>query len=114
MTKPVQSLEPLVSIKRNQAVTSSRDVAKYFEKSHKNVLQAIDRLECSKEFNRLNFKPVEYKDAKGEMRRAYWITRSGFSMLAMGFTGKKATAFKAALERFLTFDVTTRPVAIGA
>lgn len=62
------------------------------------MLKAISNLECSEEFNQRNFAPVEYKDAKGEMRPAYRITRDGFAFLAMGFTGKKAAAWK---EKFL-------------
>ena len=50
--------------------TTSLKVAEHFGKQHKNVLQAIDRLECSLEFNQLNFQPVEYSDAKGEKRPA--------------------------------------------
>jgi Rha family phage regulatory protein len=42
------------------------------------------------DFNELNFEPVEIQDAKGEFRPAYNITRDGFFLLAMGFTGKKA------------------------
>ncbi|MDE7065143.1 MAG: Rha family transcriptional regulator, partial [Desulfovibrionaceae bacterium] len=58
----------------------------------------MSNLECSTEFNERNFAPVEYKDAKGEMRPAYRLTRDGFAFLAMGFTGKKAAAWK---EKFL-------------
>ena len=59
-------------------------------------------MECSPEFNERNFAPVGYKDAKGEIRPAYRLTRDGFAFLAMGFTGKKAAAWK---ERFLeAFD----------
>lgn len=80
--------------KEQTAMTSSLDVAEYFGKRHKNVLQAIEMLECSEEFNRLNFQPVKYRDQKGEMRKCYRLTRDGFTFLAMGFTGKKAAKFK--------------------
>jgi Rha family phage regulatory protein len=46
------------------------------------------------DFNHLNFEVVEYKDQKGGYRKAYNITRDGFMLLAMGFTGKKATELK--------------------
>ncbi|WP_428029530.1 Rha family transcriptional regulator [Ancylobacter sp.] len=42
----------------------------------------------------LNFELVDYRDAKGELRPAYEMTRDGFTLLAMGFTGKPARAFK--------------------
>lgn len=84
----------LVELKGCMPVTSSVKVAEVFHKQHKNVLQAIERIECSAEFNRLNFQPVTYLDAKNETRPMFMITRDGFSFLAMGFTGKKAAAWK--------------------
>lgn len=86
----------LVSVLNNTAVTTSLIVAEYFGKSHKSVLRAIRNLECSAEFNQRNFAPVEYKDAKGELRPMYYLTRDGFTLLAMGFTGKIAAIFKEA------------------
>ncbi|EJQ8081263.1 Rha family transcriptional regulator [Escherichia coli] len=87
---------PDVTIENGRAVTTSIAVAEFFRKMHKNVIQKIDTLECSPEFNRLNFKPVTYTDAKGEKRPMYQITKNGFVFLVMGFTGKKAAAFKEA------------------
>ncbi len=76
--------------------TNSRFVAEVFDKQHKNVLQAIDNLDCSEAFNRLNFQPVEYLDPKGEARRMVEMTFDGFTFLVMGFTGARAAAFKEA------------------
>lgn len=53
---------------------------------HKNVIRAIENLPKD-EFNRLNFEPVKYEDTKGEKRPMYLMTRDGFSMIVMGFTG---------------------------
>jgi Rha family phage regulatory protein len=65
------------------------------------VLQALDRLECSEKFKRLNFQVVEYVDAKGQKRRLVQMTNDGFMFLAMGFTGAKAAAIKEAyIEAF--------------
>ena len=93
-----QSFETIVECENGRMFTTSLIVAEVFEKEHKDVLRAISNLECSQEFNERNFAPVEYRDAKGEMRPAYRLTRDGFSFLAMGFTGKKAAAWK---EKFL-------------
>ena len=59
-------------------------------------MQAYEKVkeECSEKFNGLNFQPVEYTDAKGEKRPMLKISRGGFSMLVMSFTGKKATRWK--------------------
>ena len=76
------------------ATTTSRKIAETFGKQHAHVLRDIQNLECSQEFNKSNFGLVDYKDQKGELRPEYLITRDGFSFLAMGFTGKKASEFK--------------------
>lgn len=93
-----QPIENIVEIDDGKMFTTSLIVAQAFEKNHYDVLKAISNLECSPEFNERNFTAVEYKDAKGEMRPAYRLTRDGFAFLAMGFTGKKAAAWK---EKFL-------------
>lgn len=90
-----------VEVKDGHPVTSSLRIADIFGKQHKDVLKRIENLDCSEEFNRRNFAPVEYIDAKGESRPAYELTRDGFSYLCMGFTGARAAAFKEAyIERF--------------
>ena len=87
---------PSLAVINGTIKTTSLKVAEHFSKQHKNVLQSIERLECSPEFNRLNFKLVEYSDAKGENRPAYEMTKDGFTFLAMGFTGKEAAKWKEA------------------
>lgn len=79
-----------------QITTTSLQIAEHFGKLHKTVLRAIANLDCSVEFNRRNFVPVEYLDAKREKRPCYRITRDGFVFLAMGFTGKEAAQWKEA------------------
>lgn len=92
--KEAEQTYELVRAINNQAVTSSLRVSEYFGKAHKGVLRAIKSLECSESFNRRNFAPVEYTDKKGEKRPMYYMTRDGFTLLAMGFTGKVAAQFK--------------------
>jgi len=87
---------PVVQIINDQITTTSTDIAKCFHKRHDNILRKIENLECSAEFNVLNFEAVEYKDGKGESRPMYRITKDGFVYLAMGFTGSKAAQFKEA------------------
>ncbi|WP_338142672.1 Rha family transcriptional regulator, partial [Shigella dysenteriae] len=88
--------QPEITISNGRAVTTSFAVAEYFCKRHDNVLRAIANIECSAKFNTLNFEDVTYTDAKGEQRPMYQITKNGFVFLVMGFTGKKAAAFKEA------------------
>ena len=85
-----------LTIINGKAITTSRQIAYYFNKRHDNVLRDIENLGCSPQFNRLNFEAVEYLDNKGEIRKEYQITRNRFVFLAMGFTGKRAAQFKEA------------------
>ena len=85
---------PEIQIVHDRITTTSLAVSKTFGKDHKNVLQSIQNLDCPQNFNALNFQLVEYTDAKGEKRPMYLITRDGFTILAMGFTGKRAMEFK--------------------
>lgn len=88
----------LVSITDQKAVTSSLIVADAFGKLHKNVLRDISNLECSPEFTGLNFEPSSYLDPTGRALPMYNLTRDGFTILAMGFTGKEAMQWK---EKFI-------------
>ncbi|MGK8176022.1 Rha family transcriptional regulator [Aeromonas oralensis] len=86
----------IISLNHGQPMTTSLKVAEVFGKRHDNVLRKLETLECSKEFNALNFEAVEYVDGKGEQRRAWNMTKDGFIFLVMGFTGKQAAAIKEA------------------
>lgn len=79
--------EPMVRRSGNRLITTSLAVSHHFGKKHKHVLEAIKMLDCSKEFNETNFRPVTYQGGNGEQRPAYEITRDGFMFLCMGFTG---------------------------
>ena len=76
---------------------SSLQVAEDFEKQHKHILNAISKLESEIQpaANPARyFLSSSYADAKGENRKCYNLTRDGFSLLVMGFTGKKALEWK--------------------
>lgn len=89
----------LVELTDGQPTTTSLDVAAHFRKQHKTVLRAIANLECSPEFNRHNFAPIEYTDTAGRKYTQYRMTRDGFTFLCMGFTGKEAAQWKEAYIR---------------
>ncbi|SHN66943.1 Rha family transcriptional regulator [Desulfovibrio litoralis] len=86
----------LVETVNGKVVVSSLKVAEHFEKQHAHVLRALKNItnDCEELFNRSNFGLVEYIDEKGESRPCYHLTRDAFTLLAMGFTGKKALAWK--------------------
>ena len=83
----------------NIARVDSRFVAQFFEKEHKTVLRSIEAILApdsgfSEEFGRHNFAPSSYVNRQNKKQPCYAITRDGFTALAMGFTGKKASHFK--------------------
>jgi Rha family phage regulatory protein len=105
MSQSVQAAHGAISLTviDGTPTTTSNEVAQHFGKEHAKVLRSIELLIESNhatsggvEFNARNFCAVEYTDTKGERRPAYRLTRDGFTLLAMGFTGKKALTFKLA------------------
>lgn len=87
----------LVQIENNQPVTSSLQVAEVFEKQHKHVIEAIESKIQSAE-NSAHYKNMfaegNYKDSRGRNQKLYYLNKDGWTFIAMGFTGKKADAFK--------------------
>ena len=101
----------LVDVKRvNKAemtVVSRLDVAETFGKDHKNILRDIRQLECSDEFRRLNFEQSEYLNEQNHKQPMYYMTRDGFTILVMGYTGEKAMRFKEAyIKQFNAMEKT--------
>lgn len=117
----MKQLTPFITERDGIPVTTSRAVAEQFGKQHAHVIRSIeellDSLNQSKigavdgdseqtetalispaltDFAAQNFLLTEYKDGKGELRPEYLLTRDGFTLLAMGFTGAKALTFKVA------------------
>lgn len=85
--------EIVIRVENNKMLVTSLQVAKDFGKEHKNVLRDIESLK-----DVLNFEPMFHltniSDTYGRDRKAYLINRDGFTLLAMGFTGKDALEWK--------------------
>ena len=78
-------------------VISSLEVAENFDKQHKHVLEAIDNLiENSTSVNtEMLFIEDSYRvNGKGRPYRQYYLTKDGFTLAVMGFTGAKAIEWK--------------------
>jgi anti-repressor protein len=83
----------LVKIENGQPVTSSRKVAEDFGKEHKNVLANIrEILVAENQATKLFFETSH--EYRGQTFPEYLMNRDGFTLLAMGFTGKKAMQWK--------------------
>jgi Rha family phage regulatory protein len=83
----------------NQPMTDSRKVAKKFERSHRYVLQRIRELiaDLPSDEGMQLFEHTPYVEAQnGQTYDCYQMTKDGFMLLVMGFTGKKALAVKLA------------------
>ncbi|MFT8406139.1 Rha family transcriptional regulator [Liquorilactobacillus nagelii] len=98
-------MQSLVKIKNDQPVTTSLNVAKTFEKEHKNVVKRIREisLEITKaqkialveSTEKAMFLEGNYK-VKNNFKSypMFYMNKDGFTLLVMGFSGRKATQFK--------------------
>ena len=97
------NVQDFVQIKNSQTVTTSEFIAQAFKKRHNDVLRNIDNLlaDIDPAFAAQNFRETEaLRDnplTGGKTKsRAYELTKDGFMLLVMGFTGKAALAIKIA------------------
>ena len=86
-------MNELVEIRNHQAVVASRKVAEHFEKLHKHVLGSIREILSAENSADKFFQQTSYI-YRGRALPEYLMTRDGFSLLAMGFTGRKALQWK--------------------
>lgn len=77
-----------------QAITSSLLVAETFGKHHYHVMDAIKNLLNSHEKSCQYYQSTTYEDGSGKSNPMFIMNRDGFTLLAMGFNGKKALDFK--------------------
>lgn len=80
--------------REERAGCTSLDVAETFGKEHNHVLRDIRELGCSDEFRLSNFGQSSYINAQGKTQPMIYMTRDGFTLLVMGYTGELAMKFK--------------------
>lgn len=91
-------------VSRAIPITTSRMVAKYFDKEHAKVTGSIRELlndiKDDAENGAIYFcDTVEYTDAQNRKQTEYRMNEQFFLLLVMGFTGKKALRIKTAFVR---------------
>lgn len=86
--------EIILQNKDGQILASSREVAEKFGKAHKDILEAIRNLTAENSAVKNMFILSNYKNNRGRNYDEYLMNRDGFSLLVMGFTGKKALEWK--------------------
>ena len=94
----------------DQVCTSSFKVAEFFEKNHPDVVRAIDRLcdklqstdfQCDAKMSseiifEEHFEDIPQPNGGTKKGKYFIMNKDAFTLLAMGFTGKKALEFKIA------------------
>lgn len=119
----MQAIEKLIEgINLNEAdsllknkETNERKIASVNEPKNRSVNVLKNKVVKSEQNSaQCMFFKTRYKDEKGEFRKKYLMNRDGFSLLVMGFTGKKALQWKLkyieafnAMEKIITEKVTT-------
>ncbi|WP_099467761.1 phage regulatory protein/antirepressor Ant [Konateibacter massiliensis] len=104
--------EIVLQSKNGEILASSRDISEKFGKNHNHVLRDIDNLisGCPNLDSEM-FYETTYKN-RGKEYRCFDINRDGFSLLAMGFTGKKALEWK--LKYINAFNVMEEKLKAGS
>jgi Rha family phage regulatory protein len=95
-TKKNSSVQKIVEIvvHEDKPMVSSLVVAEHFGKRHDTILRKIKELDVPETFSHRNFAVANYLDEQGKPRVLYNMTRDGFTLIAMGLTGKEATQWK--------------------
>lgn len=93
---PEFNFQKMVMASDGQVFTTSKKIADYFGKTHKNVLRKIKQTinDCPEEFAELNFEPTDYIDKNCDIKPMYKLSKDGYMLLVMSFTGKSAMLIK--------------------
>ena len=85
--------EIILSTQNGEPVASSRQIAESFGKEHKHVLTAIRQILVAENSATKFFHETAF-EYRGQKFPEYLMNRDGFTLLAMGFTGKAALEWK--------------------
>lgn len=90
----MKETEQLVQLQNGVATTTSLQVAETFGKNHQHVLETIKNLTVENSTVKNFFYKSTYTNSRGREYPIYYMNRDGFTLLAMGFNGKRALEFK--------------------
>lgn len=96
MTDKLHELVVIVKNAEGVPVVTSLEVAEKFKKQHNHVLRDIDNLLEDATRERSNFGQLSYVAKNKAKHRCFEMNERGFSLLAMGFTGREAMKWKSA------------------
>lgn len=78
-----------------KVVVSSRDIARVFEKQHAHVMRDIRQIvNDDPTWGLSNFGESSYLNEQRKEQPEFYLTRDGFTLLVMGYTGERAMEFK--------------------
>ena len=102
-------MNDLVITNNDQPVTTSLKVSEVFGKPHGDVIKSIRKLieDLGQGKISQSFTEGTYLNQQNKSQPMYYMNRDGFTLLAMGFTGRKALQFKVAyIEAFNHMEAT--------
>lgn len=99
------------------AVTSSLQVAEAFEKQHLHVMRDIREIlsKCSQQFGESNFGLSSFQSRQNKEMPMYLLSRDGFMLVVMGYTGDEAMRLKEAwITKFNEMEEALRHTSVPA
>ena len=103
--------EIIINNLNGKLTVSSLQIARDFSKRPADVHEAIKNLTAENSVVKNFYIESEYVNVRGRKYKCYELTRDGFSLLVMGFTGKKALEWK--LKYIEAFNLMEDKLRIG-
>ena len=88
-------MNELITVVNGKPVVTSKQIADHFGKTHRHVLRDVAKeLETAGDFGSEHFGLSYYTSSQNKILPCYEMSRDGFTLIAMGFTGVKAQQWK--------------------
>ena len=84
----------LITLENNKPIVELRKISEVFNKNHYDLLKQCEQLIGQAVELEEDILKTTYTDSRGRSKPTYHLTQKGFSILCMGFNGKKALAWK--------------------
>lgn len=84
--------QEIIHIVNGEVLISSRDVARYFDKRHREILVAIDNIMKKDEESTKKMFTKHMREYRGRYVRYFLMNRDGLLLLSLGLTGKRTMA----------------------
>ena len=84
----------LITLENNKPIVELRKISEVFNKNHYDLLKQCKQLIGQAVELEEDILKTTYTDSRGRSKPTYHLTQKGFSILCMGFNGKKALEWK--------------------